>query len=165
MENKDRSEMEIKRLKENYETLRKKYGLPDFKVLNENFEIENVSIYDTELLLKKIRKQMMEKVYSYLRMFETFLNPSSAPLFILNLIKSFNSEDKELLGKLYKQLGEIEVSSFELEVIYDEKREADFVNKIYTSWMNMSKDILNLTSFIRKSYNPDIGKQNKSYFG
>ena len=75
-EKEKKDESSLNKLKNSYNSLKSKYNLPEFKVLNENFEIEGLSGDETDILLKKIRKQLMEKVFFNIRTLETFLNPS-----------------------------------------------------------------------------------------
>ena len=70
--------MELKDLKKEYSDLAEKYKLPSFKELNENFEIEKID-KDTEILLRDVRKVMMEKIVNSLGFLEMFLNPMNAP--------------------------------------------------------------------------------------
>lgn len=161
--NKDLGSLED--LKKNYELLRKQYGLPEFKLLNENFDIENILIYEGDLLIKKIRKQITEKIYSYLRLFEVILNPSNAPLFIFNLLKSMSVEDKDKAQKLYRDLSKFEIDSFELEVIYNPKKEAQMIKEIYDSWQPLSKELIDFFLNLKNKYNFDSKKSEKSYFG
>ena len=113
-EKKCRKEGNLENLKKQYFLMQKKYRLPDFKFLNETFEIENIEIYETELLLKMIRKHITEKVFYILRMLETLINPSNAPMFIFNILKSFNDGEKEMIKTFYERLSKYEVEAFGL---------------------------------------------------
>ena len=154
----------LEKLKKSYEALKKKHKLPNFKYLNENFEIELIS-EETDILLKRIRKQIMEKVFWNLRTLETFINPQSAPIFIFSIIKSFSQQDKDLVGSLYKKLAEFEVEAFGLEAVYDEKAEAALIRRIVDSWKDVSTDLNKLYESMKKNYNLEFKKQSKSYFG
>jgi len=151
-------------LKESYEPLRKKYDLPDYKFLNENFEIELISD-ESDLLLKRVRKQILEKIFWNLRTIETFLNPQNAPLFIFNIIKKFTEEDKEVINNLYKKLSEYEVTAFGLEIEYNEQAEADFIKNIGKIWGEIVEDLKKIHVAMVQSSNKKSEKENKSYFG
>jgi len=157
-------ENNLEKLKKAFGPLKKKYSLPEFKYLNENFEVELVS-EDTDTLLKRIRKQIMEKVFWNLRTLETFLNPQSAPIFIFNIIKTLTTKDKEMIGDLYKKLAEYEVEAFRLEAIYNEKAEADFIKSVGKDWKQISEELDTLGKSMKENYNLEFKKQSKSYFG
>jgi hypothetical protein len=158
-------ENKLEKLKKDYELVRIKYKLLDFKYLNENFEIEIIAGEDTELLLKKIRKNVREKVHGVMAVLETFLNPTSAPMFVFNVIKGFNAEEKEIIEKLYKKFAELEIEAFNLEVKYDEKAEADYVKKVCEIWKNSEIDLEKIYNSMKTSYASEAKKTNKSYFG
>ena len=71
--------MGLKELKKKYADLSKKYKLPNFVNLNEDFEVEKIE-RDTDLLLKAIRKVMMEKIVNSMSFLEMLLNPVNSPL-------------------------------------------------------------------------------------
>ena len=156
---------EFKEFKEKYETLRKKYDLPDFKFMNENFEIENVACEETELLAKKIRKQMMEKISLSFHSLEMLKNPQNAPLFIFSMIKSFSPSDKDNLELLYNKFAGFEIEAFGLETYYDEKKEIEFIKKVCKEWKEVCSDFNKIYESMKSGNKPDSKKHQKSYFG
>src|SRR3989338_6267546 len=152
-------------LKKEYEIFRKKYSLPEFKFMNENFEIENIEFSETELFLKMIRKHMTEKIFFVLRGLETFINPQNAPLFMFYVIKSFSESDKERIKELYKQLAQYEIEAFGLESAYNENKEAEFIKKFCADWKDISNDLMKLYDSMKEGHNKDTKKAVKSYFG
>ena len=164
-EKEKKDESSLNKLKNSYNSLKSKYNLPEFKILNENFEIESLSGDETDILLKKIRKQLMEKVFFNIRTLETFLNPSNAPLFIFNIIKTFTEADKNLISGLYKQMSVYEVESFGLEAKYSEEGEAKLIKQVWSEWPKISEALDSLYKSIKANYNQESKKQSKSYFG
>jgi len=155
----------LDKFKKEFKKLKERYNLPSFEFINQNFEIEGICIEDTDIPLKRVRKQIMEKVFWYLRTFETFLNPQNASMFIFNVIKGFSQKDKELVSKLYGKFAEYEIESFGLEIGYNEEKEASFIKKVCEEWKELSKDLEVLHKSMEKSYNSETKKQDKSYFG
>jgi len=158
-------ENKLEKLKEDYEKFKSKYGLIDFKYLNENFEIEILAEDDTELLVKRIRKNLREKVHAMLGVFETFLNPSVAPMFVFNVIKGFNGSEKEIIDSLYKKFAELEIDAFSLEISYNEKAEAEYIKKVCAVWKSSEIDLKKIYESMKGSYSSETKKTNKSYFG
>jgi len=155
-------ESNVEKLKVKYKPLMKKYSLPDFKTLNENFEIGLVS-EDTDLILKRVRKQMMEKVFGIIRTLETFLNPQNAPIFVFNIIKLFSQEDKERISKIYEQLSSYEVDSFGLEIEYSEDHEAELIKVISKDWVDVQKGLVLVYKAMGSK--KESKKEDKGYFG
>ncbi len=155
---------DIDLLKQNYEILKKKYVLPEFKFLNDNFEIENIDP-DSEIILKAIRKHTTEKIFYTLRTLETFVNPANAPMFIFDIIKLLKDSDKELIKKLYDKIVVYEIEAFGLEAEYDEKNEADFINQISSDWKDISADLKKIYLAMKITDTVEVKKTEKSYFG
>jgi len=154
----------IDEFKKKFKVLKEKYDLPEFTKLNETFDIEDIDI-ESEFLLRKIRRAMSEKIASYLRFAEMILNPSNTPLFFFNLVKKLNREDSENLGKIYEKLGNFEIEILSLDLEYSEKKEAEFINRIYTIFNNEVKG--NFLKIIEKLNNGEAESQriNGSYLG
>lgn len=151
--------------KANYQKLKVKYSLPEYAFLNEHFEIELLCEVETDLLLRRIRKQINDKISANLRAMETLLNPQNAPMFIFSIVKSFSSDDKELISKMYKKFVEMEVEAFGLENCYNEKKEADYINKICKEWTSIAEDVDKIFLSMQKVSKSETKTSEKSYFG
>jgi len=154
----------LDKLKQKYDKFKSKYDLPEFLELNKFFDIEEVD-FDTDFLLRKIRRVISDRIAGYLRFIEIILNPSNAPMFFFKLIKKLEETDKEILSKTYELLGTFEVEIVGLDLNYGEKKEAEFIKKIYTMFtQDISKRLLNV---INKLSIEEIEKkeEKRSYFG
>jgi len=154
--------MELDELKKEYAKLEGKYKLPNFKQINEEFEIDKIE-RESECLIRVVRKAMIEKVVNSLGFLEMLLNPMNAPRIYMSFLKSMSQEDKEIIDKLYSSLAELSLASLALEVEYSEKAEAELVKKIYSTWNSIRGDFKKLIENVR---NPKtLAKKEKSYFG
>ena len=160
-----KDESSLDELKQDYEKFKKKYKLPSFQELNEEFDIEKVAAHETDCLLREIRKALMDKVIAYLRFIEMLLNPSNAPMFFLALVKGLTSNDKRILEKVYDKLGAFEIDVIELDCKYSEKEEASFICKIPKEWKGISEDVLKLVEILRRNWTQKSSKNHKGYFG
>lgn len=161
----NKEHMNLEDLKEQYSLLRTKYALPDFKLLNENFEIENIDVGETELLIKVIRKHITEKIFYILRSLETFINPQNAPLFMFDIIKTFTDAEKQMIKDLYSKIAKYEVEAFGLEASYNENSEAEFVRKFGNEWPKISESLTKIYLAMNKSNKKDSKTSSKSYLG
>jgi len=152
-------------LKKEYLKFQKKYSLPGFNVLNEDFEIEKVVILETDFLLREIRKHMSEKVTNLLRFIELLLNPINAPMFIFSFVKNLNIEDKKTLESIYKRIVEMELDLISLDTSYSERAEAEFIKRAHKEWQEIKKGLLSVHDSIKKNWKNRSSKGNKSYFG
>ncbi len=157
--------MEVKELKKLVETLEKKYKLPSFTELDQNFEIFKID-RESDTLLRSIRKQMMEKIVNSVGFVEMLLNPVNAPRMYFAYMKTITVDDKKTLEEIYKKFSELIISSLQAEVEYNEKTEADLVKEINKVWKENAKGFSRILENIRKPNNSvNLTKKERSYFG
>ncbi len=155
----------LDKLKSKYELYRERYSLPLFNELNKIFDIEELDS-EGDLLLRKIRRFISEKLAGYMRFIEALLNPSNAPIFFFKLIKKLDNNDKENLTKMYEALGNIELETILLDLEYSEEGEADFIKKLYELYNNeIRKELLNVLKKLGNGDNGNARSNGGSYFG
>jgi hypothetical protein len=152
-------------MKKQYEKLRKKYKLPIFKELDENFDIGRVSEKDTNTLLREIRKSLIDKVIAYFKFIEMMINPGNSSLFFFSLVKGLASKEKRVLERLYEKLGEMEIDVIELDARYSEKDEAEFIKKVNKEWKTVSEELIKLVEVLRRNWRQKSSKNDRGYFG
>ncbi len=151
-------------LKKQYDPFRKKYKLPSFSELNEDFDIEKAQDKETEVLLREFRREITDKVAAFLRFFELFLNPQAAPLFVLGMIKNLTLHDKENIARIYKELVALEIEAVNLDIRYVEKHEALFIKDSFKRWQALKPDLQRICNSLRKMQ-VNKTKVKKSYYG
>jgi DNA replication initiation complex subunit (GINS family) len=154
--------MELNDLKSEYEKLEKKYKLPSFKEINESFEIDRID-RESDILLRVVRKMMMEKILNSLGFVEMLMNPMNAPRMYHAYIKSMTPEEKKIIDKLYNDMSELSIASLECEIDYDENEEADLIKEVYNTWIGLRKDFKKVFEKIRKP-SKEV-KRDRDYFG
>lgn len=160
-----KEEERLEKVKRDYEVLRKKYSLPDFKKLNEDFCIEKTAESETEILIREVRKLVGDKMINYMRFIENLINPVNVPLFVFSIIKLLDAEEKKKLSDIYKELMKKEIKFIELDLEFDEKKEAEFVKGSYEFWQGIKKDLMNIIGKINKKWDDKSEVNNKGYFG
>lgn len=155
----------LEKLKADYEKSRKKYNLPAFQLLNEEFEIERIAEHETELLLREIRKAITEKAIAFLRFLELMINPSAAPFFLLSVIKHLNASDKKVVNEIYRKVCEFEIKAIALDMKYSEKAEAEFIKYASCKWQEMHPEFQELSKAIGIAWNASFDRKERSYFG
>jgi hypothetical protein len=151
-------------LKEKYIGLRKKYSLPDYKSLNQEFDIEDINS-DSELILVKIRIKMYEKIDSYAKLIESMLQPDSN-LTSLYEIHYMTDEQKENAYALFKRLVKITRYSNLVSVDNKEDENAQFIKEAYKEWSAIKKDVKNHIKRLVNVWKRETDiKDDLSYFG
>ena len=158
-------ESDLENLKKDYLVVQRKYNLPSFENLNEDFQIEKIAEVETDILIREVRKFIADKFSNYLRFVETILNPSNAPMFVFSIIKSIGVEEKKKLIEVYKELTKIEIRLIELDTDFFEEKEAEFIKEAYEIWQKIKKDVLEVVEVIKKNLDNKFEVNGKSYFG
>ena len=154
----------LNKLKKQYEVLRKKYKLPEFSKLNEDFEIEKLQDHESDFLLREVRRAIVEKMSAVLKFLEIMINPNeNSPAFVYAMIKEIKPETKKMIEAMYKELSTIEISSIMLDLDYIEKEEAKFVKDHAKKWEKTRKDLKVLIKNLDSMWKSE--KPHKSYFG
>jgi len=165
MEEKENCCFGLKALKKEYEKLKLKYSLPSFKEINEDFDIEKLQEKESELLIREVRRAMIEKNLIYLRFVEMFMSPSTAPMFFLVLVRGLNSEEKKLLEELYTKLGRREIKSIYLDNEYNERKEAEFIKKFYKEWQEIKSKFGSVLRAVEEGWERKSERKEKGYLG
>lgn len=158
--------MEVKELKKQFESMEKKFKLPSFRELDDNFEIFKVD-RESDNLLRAVRKQMMEKIVNSLSFVEMLLNQVNAPRMYFTYMKTMSANDRKILEEIYKNFAELIVSSLQAEVIYHEKDEADLIREINKVWKENAANFSKILANIQKPNgdNTNSQKKERNYFG
>jgi hypothetical protein len=161
----DSKESELEKLKENYKKIQKEHNLPDFEKLNCEFSIEKIAEVETDYLVREVARIMAEKFSNYLRFVELILNPVNSPMFIFSIIKTIGEEEKRKLSEIYKELTRIEIKLIELDVNFSEKKEGEFINSSYKSWIVIKKDLIEVLEKVNSNLDSKQESNGKGYFG
>ena len=164
-ENKD-GKGDIEKLKEDYEVLKAKYGLPEYKKLVEDFNsVERAYDSETDYLVREIRRYVADKFFNFHRFVEILLNPSNAPMYIFSMVKSFGADEKKKLSDIYKEIAKLEIRVMELDLNFSEKNEVDFIKDGFKLWQSIKKDFSDVLSVIKKNWDVKSEEGRRDYFG
>jgi len=152
---------ELTELKKQYAKIKRKYKLPEFNTLNEEFEIEKLVEKKTDFLLKAIRRRIEERTENFLKVLEGFINPNFASMASLTLIKSFTEKEKKLVNNSYQILVGLVLKSGVLETEYNEKEEAEFIKDALKVWQEAKKSLHKLMLASEKIWRKKIEEEKK----
>jgi hypothetical protein len=162
----EHSEHNLESLKEDYAIFEKKYGLPNFKDLNEEFEIEHLTEIETDFLLRIIRKTILEKITFFSKFIGMIINPGEGgSLFSFSVAKTLNQENRKELAKLYGEISKLQLESLKRDISYSEKEEAGFIKHLFSFWEEETKKtLLETLKIIESNWENESKKSEKSYF-
>ncbi|HEA46394.1 MAG TPA: hypothetical protein ENH99_01280 [Candidatus Pacearchaeota archaeon] len=157
--------MGLDKLKNEYDVLRQKFNLPEFKEMNEDFHIDKLAEMETEIMIREIRRFLGDKLMNYMRFVENLLNPVNVPMFVFSIVKLLDAEQKKKLEEIYKELMKNEMKFIKLDLEFDEKEEAKFIKDSFDFWQKTKKDLLKIIEKINSKWDEKSETNGKGYFG
>ena len=157
--------MGLAELKDRYFELQKKYGLPSFEEMNKDFYIEKIADNETEILVREIRRMVGDRLANYMRFLESLLNPVNVPMFVFSIIKTIGQEEKNKLSEAYKKLIKNEIMFLELDLEFNETKEARFVKDSFELWQGVKKELAGIFEKAKKNFGGKSEENSKGYFG
>ena len=127
-------------IEKEYQKLKTK--LPDFKKLDNEFELSNIQgLENTKFLLRFIRRKINEKIVFYCRIIESILYPSQPNIITMVESKAFSEEEKQAISNLYKKLMHYEKESIRLDIDEEETSTVRYINDVFKLWPEIKKEI------------------------
>ena len=158
-------ERSIKDIENEYVKIEKKFQLPEFAKLIEDFDVDKIAEKEGGILIRDVRRTINDKLSAYLHLFETLMNPSSPPIFVLTFLKNLTDDNRKLIKEIYKNLSKIQLSNMKLDTIFDEKKEAEFIKNSFNEWQPMKKKVYSLFGDFEQEFEKNSESKEKSYFG
>lgn len=158
-------EKSVKELEEEYQKLEKKFQLPKFEKLIEDFDVDKIVEKEGGIMIRDVRRVINDKLSAYLHLFETLLHPSSPPMFVMTFLKNTTEDDKKAIREVYKELSKMQMANIKLDTVFNEKNEADFIKNSFNSWQSIKKRIYALVEIFEKEFEKNAEVKEKSYFG
>ncbi len=149
---------------ETYNNLAKKYPLPDFSLLDSYFEISQCELSD--FLLTAIRRKIIEKIDHYAKILDELLQPDTS-LKSMQEFKFFDDAEKENIFSIYKKLMFFIRKADLINILIDNKNEAELISEIFSEWQQLSKSLSAIMSKLESSWSSYTDNIDKSlgYFG
>jgi hypothetical protein len=148
-----------------YEELCKRYDLPEFNKLAEDFDIEKVAEKEPGFLAREIRRMINEKLSVYLHLFETLINPAAPPLFVFSLLRNLDGKSKDKIRDIYKIISRLQIEVMKIDTIYSEEKEVAFIKESFDLWQKLKPQIYELIEDFEKDFEKDSGSKKSAYFG
>ena len=148
-----------------YEVMAKEYSLPNWEKLDENFDTSKAFTGEGGIVLRDIRRKINEKIASYLHLFESFMNPHSTPLFLMNTLKNLEEQDWEKIRKVYKELAKIQFQQIMADTVYSEEKEAKLIREMFDIWEKQKQTIQSIIESLEKKYGENFNPKKSNYFG
>ena len=148
-----------------YDELKQKYILPEFDKLSEDFDIEKTIEKESIFLIREIRRTINEKLSAYMHLFETFINPTSTPMFIFSALRGIDEDNKNKIKDIYKKLSRLQIRAIKLDTIYSAQAEAEFIKTSFDEWQSLKEIIYKIIEKFEENVDEDTSSKKRGYFG
>ncbi len=150
-------------MKDKYEKLRKKHGLPSLGEMDAAFEVG--SIEKDANVLREIAKRIYDKVDSYTQVFESLIHPDSRFSVMLEA-SLITPKERPVLNQLYNKGMRITREALELGVDYNEEKAVRLIKNSYKEWNSMKPEMISIIGKMKKAWSEQVKiEEDRGYFG
>ncbi|MBI2558795.1 hypothetical protein HYW20_05715 [Candidatus Woesearchaeota archaeon] len=156
--------MPNKEIENQYNELRKKFKLPEFREID--FEMEISDFEETNFLLRAIIRRITERLDFYTTMVEEVIQPDASNLYAMHETRHFDDVEKKRMFDLYRKLMDFNRRSIENSLGHDEGSEAGLINDFFDEWKGIKKELLGFVKKMRDSWKTETDiKEDIGYLG
>ncbi len=150
-------------IKKQYLELAKKYKLPHYSILNNEFEISLIEHPD--FLLREIRRKIAEKLDYYARTLEELLS-AEPTLNSLHECKNLSDEKKKKVYLVHRTLMTMVRSSAEVGITNSEEENSAFIKNALEQWSKIKHALKDVIIMMKDSWKEEASeKEELGYFG
>ena len=160
----EKSKKDKKTFKEEYEKLKVKYALPEYELIDKDFEIGTIDAEDN--ILREILKSIHDQIDAYNRILENLIQPDSK-LCDMKEAGELSKEDQALIVEMYRKGMLLSRNILLLDLDYEEKETAKAITQLFSEWEEMKKDIRKILEKMRDTWkvHSEQEKYGGGYFG
>lgn len=151
-------------IEKQYNELKRKYKLPDFKEID--FELEISDLEETNFLIRGIIRRIAEKLDFYTTLLEEVLQPDTSNLYAMHETRFFDEHEKKRMYGMYTKLMNLNRSTVEISLERSQKNEADFINTFLKEWEELKVELLQFVKKMKASWKDESDvKEDLGYLG
>ena len=152
-------------IKEGYDKLRKKYNLPDFDKLDNEFEISNIKDFDKKFILRIIRRMINDKIIAFCNLLEGVVLPNPTSMIGLHENSFFDDEKKKSISNFLSDLMKLERESLVLDIDFSDDKDAEFINSVFDKWVGIKGFMCEVAKDMSLGWEKEEKRMNEHYFG
>jgi len=149
-----------KETEKQYNELRKKLKLPDFREIDFEFEISDLE--ETNFLLRATVRKMAEKLDFCSTMLEELLQPEPSNLYAMHETGFFDEDEKKQMNALYSKLMVLNRHSIEVSLINNENEQTSFINNTFNEWKTLKNELLKYVRKMKDTWTSEIEADEKN---
>lgn len=147
-----------------YDPIQKKWDLPSFSDLDRAFEISLIE--EDKWIVRNVRKKIGERLELVIDVVQRILQPDTNSFADMYECKFFSGSDKDKLFVLFKHVMYWYRRSIELEIVQDEKSDAEFIRQALNEWLHIKKSVLPFVTKLKTVWvEREESKEHLAYLG
>lgn len=151
-------------IKKEYNNLSKKFKLPKFDKIDNEFEISTLD--SPKFLIRNTLRRVSEKLEFYIDVIGSLIHPDGSSIPNMNEIKYFSEDDKNKMSITFKKLMKINRTIMALLLVNDDKESAEFLAGFFTEWMEIKNNLVSYVTKMKESWEKDTTMEEElGYFG
>ena len=151
-------------IEKEYAKLSKKFKLPKFKEIDNEFEISTLE--SPSFLIRDILRKIEDKLVFYIDIMGNLVHPDASSLSNMYEVRYFSDDEKNEVYDLFKKLMKIDRSIIESVLKNDEKEQAAFLSKFFKDWTEIKKELLKHIEKLKESWGKKSTiEEDTAYFG
>ncbi|MBW2973418.1 hypothetical protein KY346_03425 [Candidatus Woesearchaeota archaeon] len=153
-------------VKKEYELLKKKYALPDFDVLDKEFEISTIEV-DGGFLLREIKKKIKERLAHACEIITKMIQPETTSLSDLYEYRCFDDDAKKKIFEVFTKIMHLLRKVQETELILEATEDAKIIKEASDKWPDIRKQMIPFVKELEVCWEqmPESDQELKEYLG
>lgn len=151
----------LDKIKKTYSSLQKKYKLPDFDKVYQEFEIVDI---EEDFVLKSVLSRMRKKIVNCIGIILPPIHPNDSSLHSLIESDILSKEEKHNMYKLYRKLNHLYHNSL-ASSFKDEKNIAESIKIIWKQWPEIKNEMANILSKLTAGWKKEAEEEKVEYYG
>lgn len=156
----------MKDLKERYLVLQKKYKLPSFEDLNNEFEL--LSLPPLEEIAKPlsfIRRRISDRIAWACNLLQTLLQPNLGSFITMYEAGLFDKTEKNTISQLLRDLMILERESLCIDMDGTEEQDAQYILSVMKVWPQHKKELRKISEKMKQGWREERKPTQSSYLG
>ncbi len=150
-------------LKKQYDGLKGRYKLPDYNLLNNEFELD--SIDETSFILRAVRRKIEDRLDHFAKLLDAILQPETI-ISDLHEVREFDDDEKEELFETYKKIMKLRREGNLAEIKCSDIEDAKFIKDAWNEFNPIKTQMIKITEKLIESWKRETNiKEEAGYLG
>lgn len=143
--------MKFEELQQEYESLRKKYSLPEFEFLDQEFEIRAIELNRSGILIKAVLRVITSKLNLFMNYLEPVVSAPPQSLHSLIEMRNLSDSDRNAMFEFYKEISILLHENLKIELM-PEKDIAAQIKKVSKYWPEIKEKEIEFLEIITSAW-------------